>query len=71
MVWGAGMLALNVWLPGSSGLSDTDACATRYGILAMHVLMAAYFSHLLARTVYLTVDWCKKRFHAIVADMES
>jgi MATE family multidrug resistance protein len=29
--------------------------ATRYGIIAMHILMAAYFAHLLARTIYLTV----------------
>ena len=29
--------------------------ATTYGIIAMHILMAAYFAHLLARTIYLTV----------------
>ena len=29
--------------------------ATSYGIIAMHILMAAYFAHLLARTIYLTL----------------
>ena len=29
--------------------------ATPYGIIAMHILMAAYFAHLLARTIYLTL----------------
>jgi hypothetical protein len=57
-VWGLGMLALNAYLPQGTALSDqpsASASPTRYGILAMHVLMAAYFAHLLARTVYLTV----------------
>lgn len=45
-VWGAGILLLNAYIPHE---------APRYGIIAMHVLMAAYFAHLLARTVYLTV----------------
>lgn len=44
-VWGAGILLLNAVVPQES---------SRYGTLAMHVLMAAYFAHLLARTVYLT-----------------
>lgn len=44
-VWGSGILALNL-LPGIDAAS--------YGSLAMHVLMAAYFAHLLARTIYLT-----------------
>ena len=46
VVWGTGILLLNAFVP-----QDTSC----YGILAMHVLMAAYFAHLLARTVYLTV----------------
>ena len=29
----------------------------RYDGLAMHILMAAYFAHLLARTVYLSVKY--------------
>ena len=65
-VWGFGMLALNVWqpdgayLPGVSGQMLVGASATRYGVLAMHVLMAAYFAHLLARTVYLTMSFKAK-----------
>ena len=56
-VWCIGMLLLNVYLPGAG---DSP---TRYGILAMHVLMAAYFAHLLARTVYLTVAFKFKSLH--------
>ncbi len=44
-VWGVGILVLG----------KMSMPAHRYDHLAMHVLMAAYFAHLLARTVYLTV----------------
>ena len=44
-VWGAGILLLDAYIPQDS---------SRYGIIAMHILMAAYFAHLLARTVYLS-----------------
>ena len=43
-VWGAGHLLLKL----------TDS-ADRFDVLAMHVLMAAYFAHLLARTVHLSI----------------
>jgi hypothetical protein len=55
LIWGAGMLLLNVYVPQETA---------RYGKLAMHVLMAAYFAHLLARTVYLTVSFKNERFCA-------
>jgi MATE family multidrug resistance protein len=29
--------------------------------MGLHGLMAAYFAHLLARTIYLSVDWTTKR----------
>jgi hypothetical protein len=45
VVWAAGILVLQQVAPGSE----------RYGNIAMHILMAAYFAHLLARTVYLSV----------------
>ena len=48
VVWGAGMAVLNV--------TDISSSAN-YGILAVHVLMAAYFAHLLARTIYLSVRY--------------
>ena len=51
-VWLAGILCLN-W----SG--EQAAGYNRYGRLAMHVLMAAYFAHLLARTIYLSVKYRK------------
>lgn len=67
MLWATAAFAA-VWLCGTAALhfvpgldlttSPPDAPsteATRHGILAMHILMAAYFAHLLARTVYLTV----------------
>ena len=44
-VWFAGIYGLNLFRP-----SDYD-CA------AMHILMAAYFAHLLARTIYLSVRY--------------
>ena len=46
-VWAVGILILQVAAPDSP----------LYGQIAMHILMAAYFAHLLARTVYLTVKW--------------
>jgi MATE family multidrug resistance protein len=47
-VWSAGLLLLN-YVPS---LFSSDASI--YNNIAMHILMAAYFAHLLARTVYLT-----------------
>jgi MATE family multidrug resistance protein len=49
MVWAAGLALLN--------LIDAGAGSERYDILAMHALMAAYFAHLLARTVYLSIRY--------------
>lgn len=53
VVWLAGITFLNL-----SGMSDVvspqSAEATGYGRIAMHILMAAYFAHLLARTLYLS-----------------
>ena len=58
-VWLLGILLLNN-APSlfSSGLPVADASDLDvyvYNRIAMHILMAAYFAHLLARTVYLTV----------------
>ena len=46
VVWAAGILILNTTIGTASA---------QYGVLAMHVLMTAYFAHLLARTIYMTV----------------
>ena len=46
-VWAVGILVLRTVAPASSS----------YGRIAMHILMGAYFAHLLARTVYLTAAW--------------
>ena len=48
-LWGVGILLLG-WL-------GTDLETSFYGRLAMHILMAAYFAHLLARTVYLSAKY--------------
>jgi len=72
-VWAAGMGLLH-FVPGlefipapvqgmNEAASASGGAATRYGILAMHVLMAAYFAHLVARTVHLTF-----RYRKIVLD---
>ena len=58
LVWFIGILCLNHFMPSSDAPSSAVP-ATRYGILAMHILMAAYFAHLLARTVYLSVKYRK------------
>lgn len=50
-VWIAGISCLNLLGPDGPDASDS------YGRMAMHILMAAYFAHLLARTVYLSVKY--------------
>ena len=51
-VWFVGRLGLD-WL----GLMDIQQGSERYFIISMHFLMAAYFAHLLARTIYLSVKY--------------
>ena len=48
-IWVAGRLGLD-WL----GAEDVQQGTHRYFIISMHILMAAYFAHLLARTIYLS-----------------
>ena len=58
-VWGAGILGLE-WL-----VQKQTVAPERYDGLAMHILMAAYFAHLLARTIYLTAKARKSVFSSI------
>jgi MATE family multidrug resistance protein len=58
-VWFIGILCLNHFMPSSSTDPSSAVPATRYGYIAMHILMAAYFAHLLARTVYLSARYRK------------
>lgn len=44
-----------VWMAGIVILDHASMDSVRYGNIAMHILMGAYFAHLLARTVYLSV----------------
>ena len=52
MLWAVAGFAV-VWLAGQALLRLTDGS----DVMAMHVLMAAYFAHLLARTVHLSVRY--------------
>ena len=53
MLWAVAAF-VSVWFIGISCISPSSPS---YDHTAMHVLMAAYFSHLLARTVYLSVKY--------------
>ena len=53
-IWVAGRLGLD-WL----GAEDVQQGTNRYFIISMHILMAAYFAHLLARTIYLSAKYKK------------
>ena len=59
LAWGIGLLGLE-WF-----IQRQTVAPARYDGIAMHILMAAYFAHLLARTVYLTVKARKSVFSAI------
>lgn len=61
IVWFAGMICLNVFAPSEILCPSTEQTggSTIYGRIAMHILMAAYFAHLLARTIYLTARYRK------------
>jgi MATE family multidrug resistance protein len=63
LVWAVGILVLQQVVPNStlpaqlaSTIPDSPA-SDRYGRLAMHILMGAYFAHLLARTLYLSLKY--------------
>ncbi len=53
MLWAVAGFAL-VWFAGIGVLNQTEISSDLYGRVAMHILMAAYFAHLLARTIYLS-----------------
>ena len=54
MLWAVAAFAA-VWAAGITLLSMQNLATDLYDKAAMHILMAAYFAHLLARTVYMTV----------------
>ena len=67
MLWAVAAFAL-VWVVGIllqehtsmfHGIrpSSSQPYASASDIAAMHILMAAYFAHLLARTIYLSLRW--------------
>ncbi len=67
-VWIAGIAWLNLAGPVTDSASGELLTSSRYGFLAMHILMAAYFAHLLARTVYLSVKYRKTVLEAVPAE---
>ena len=50
-VWAAGVWIASVWAADVLMVGECNK------VLAMHILMAAYFAHLLARTIYLSVKY--------------
>lgn len=52
-VWFVGIYILNLTFDSSRHSADS------YGIIAVHILMAAYFMHLVARTIYQTILYKK------------
>jgi MATE family multidrug resistance protein len=68
MLW-AVVAFVSVWAAGIIGLEwfteKQTVAPERYDGLAMHILMAAYFAHLFARTVYLTAKARKSVFSVI------
>jgi MATE family multidrug resistance protein len=56
-VWSIGITVLNSIYPDARGIHS--AGFEDYGVISMHILMAAYFAHLLARTVYLSIKYKK------------
>jgi MATE family multidrug resistance protein len=55
MLW-AVVAFVAVWAVGIAGLRGIGPdTVSGNNVMAMHILMAAYFAHLLARTIYLTV----------------
>ena len=55
MLWAVAAFA-GVWFAGITCL-DMSQNTGRYDYIAMHILMAAYFAHLLARTLYLSIRY--------------
>ena len=58
-VWFAGILLLSLLYKNGT------VAPQRYDGLAMHILMMAYFAHLLARTVHLTLNARKSVINTI------
>ena len=53
MLWAVAAFAA-VWAAGITILSMQNLATDVYDKAAMHILMAAYFAHLLARTIYMS-----------------
>jgi len=62
MLWAVAAFAA-VWMTGIIILGMQTLATDTYNKAAMHILMAAYFAHLLARTIYLT--WKSRRLFSI------
>lgn len=58
MLWAVVAFAA-VWVLGTGVLNMFEMTTLRHDIIAVHLLMAAYFAHLLARTVHLSFRYRK------------
>ena len=63
MIWAVVAFA-GLWALGIGVLNFVASDVPTYRNMAMHILMAAYFAHLLARTVYLSAKFACLPFHA-------
>ncbi len=59
LTWAVGLVWINLSGPVTDSSTETLLPTTAYGRMAMHALMAAYFAHLLARTIYLSFRYRK------------
>ena len=57
MLWAAGVFAATYALGVLAIRVLAPVESAHYNAIALHILMAAYFAHLLVRTVYLSVRW--------------
>ena len=57
MLWAAGVFAIVYALGALLIKLLAPVGSAHYNAMALHILMAAYFAHLLVRTVYLSVRW--------------
>lgn len=60
LTWAAGMLVLDALFPSGMPAGYVDGQvegASEYDVMGLHVLMGAYFAHLAARTIYLSLRY--------------
>lgn len=65
-VYFAGMSILDAgYIPALLSETEVSSMASAYDMMALHILMAAYFAHLVARTVHLSLNYRRTVLKAI------